>query len=265
MRTGRYSIAGGTRVYVEEWGSGPVLVCLHGLGGGAHFFATLGTALQDRYRTIAPDLPGAGFSPPLSQFSFDALADVVVDLVERTGGCAQAIVGHSMGTIVALEAFRRAPDVARAFIAVGGLSDPLPGARARIAARAQEIRRSGLSGLGATVASANLSRATLDRQPGLAALFARLFETQSAAGYLATAEALAQWDAREPPPLAGVRCLAVTGEHDLYAPPDAVHAFATTLPPDTEVEVIPGTAHLPFLERPAAFAAVVSRFLTRST
>ena len=104
MRTGRYSIAGGTRVYVEEWGSGPVLVCLHGLGGGAHFFATLGTALQDRYRTIAPDLPGAGFSPPLSQFSFDALADVVVDLVERTGGCAQAIVGHSMGTIVALEA-----------------------------------------------------------------------------------------------------------------------------------------------------------------
>ena len=265
QRDGTVIVLKGARLHVEEWGSGPALLCLHGLGGGAHFFAALGTALQDRYRTIAPDFPGAGFSPSLSQFSFDALADVVVDLVERTGGCAQAIIGHSMGTIVALEAFRRAPGAALGFIAVGGLSDPLAGARARIATRARQIRRNGLSGLGATVASANLSRETLDRQPGLAALFARLFETQSAAGYLATAEALAQWDARQPPPLEGVRCLAVTGEQDLYAPPEAMRAFATTLPPGTEVEVIPGAAHLPFLEQPAAFAAVVSRFLNPST
>ena len=115
----------------------------------AHFFAALGAALQDRYRTIALDFPGAGFSPPLPRFSFDALADIVVELVGgREGAPGLCLIGHSMGTIVALEAFRRSPDLARGFIAVGGLSDPLPGARSRIAARAQEIRRNGMSGLG---------------------------------------------------------------------------------------------------------------------
>jgi 3-oxoadipate enol-lactonase len=258
-------MVGGARVYCEAWGSGPALVCLHGLGGGAHFFAALGAALQDRYCTIALDFPGAGFSPPLPSFSLDALAEIVVELVAGEGAPALCLVGHSMGTIVALEAFRRSPGLAHGFIAVGGLSDPLPGARSRIAARAQEIRRNGMSGLGDQVAAANLSRETIEQRPGLAALFARLFELQPPEGYVTTADALASWTARQPPPLGRVRCLAVTGEHDLYAPPDAVREFAKTLPAETGVEVVPHAAHLPFLEQPPAFAALVGRFLDTIT
>jgi pimeloyl-ACP methyl ester carboxylesterase len=261
MSGGRHWIAGGTRVYVEEWGSGPTLVCLHGLGGGAHFFATLGAALQDRYRTIALDLPGAGFSPALPQFSFDAIARIVADLAATIAAPPLCVIGHSMGTIVALETFRLVPGLARGFIALGGLSDPLPGARSRIAERVGEIKRTGMAGLGPSVAMANLSRQTIDERPEIAALLARLFELQSPDGYLATAEALASWEARQPPPLDAVRCLAVTGEHDVYAPPDAVRAFAATLPPGTDVQVIAGAAHLPFFEQPAALAAIVSKFL----
>jgi 3-oxoadipate enol-lactonase len=261
MPNGRHWIARGTRVYIEEWGSGPTLVCLHGLGGGAHFFSTLGAALKHRFRTIALDFPGAGFSPPLPRCSFDAFAEIVVELIAKTGSPAQCVIGHSMGTIVALEAFRRVPALARGFIAVGGLSDPLPEARTRIAARAQEIRRNGMAGLGASVASANLSARTVDRRPELAALFARLFELQSPDGYVATSECLAAWESRQAPPLDAVRCLAVTGEHDLYAPPVAVRAFAATLPSGTDVQIVAGASHLPFLERPATFAATVSNFL----
>jgi 3-oxoadipate enol-lactonase len=141
------------------------------------------------------------------------------------------------------------------------LSDPLPAARSRIAARAQEIRRNGMAGLGGSVAAANLCAETIERRPELAALFSRVFELQPADGYIATAEALATWTARHPPPLDNVRCLAVTGEYDLYAPPDAVREFARTLPAGTEVQVVPHAAHLPFLEQPDAFAAIVRRFL----
>jgi 3-oxoadipate enol-lactonase len=261
----RYAVLCGHRVYVEETGQGPSVVCLHGLGGGAHFFAPLGAALRDRYRTIALDFPGAGFSPPLTHFSFDALADLVVELVASDGAPAACLIGHSMGTIVALEAFRRSPTLAHSFISVGGIAEPLPGARSRIAARAQDIRGHGMIGLGNSVAAANLCRETIERRPDLTALFARLFELQPPEGYLATAEALATWTARPMPPLDGVPCLAITGEHDLYAPPDAVRAFAATLPAGTDVRVIADAAHLPFLEQPAAFASVISHFLQSLT
>jgi pimeloyl-ACP methyl ester carboxylesterase len=251
----------GSRVNIEERGEGPTLLCLHGLGGGVHFFAALAARLQDRYRTIALDFPGAGFSPPLPHFSFDALADIVVELAVREGAPILCLIGHSMGTIVALEALRRSPSLALGFIAVGGLSDPLPGARSRIAARAQEIRRNGMAGLGDSVAATNLSPETIEHRPELAALFSRVFELQPADGYIATADALASWTARQPPPLDNVRCLAVTGEHDLYAPPDAVRKFAGTLSPGTDVQVVPHAAHLPFLEQPDAFAGIISRFL----
>jgi 3-oxoadipate enol-lactonase len=259
-RRSRQTVLCGARVHVEEWGKGPTVLCLHGLGGGAHFFAALGAALQGFYHTVALDFPGAGFSPPLPSFSFDVLADIVVELSGK-GAPILCLIGHSMGTIVALEALRRSPDIARGFVAVGGLSDPLPGARARIAARAQAIRRNGMTGLGDTVAAANLSRETIENRPGLAALFARLFELQSPEGYIATAEGLASWTAREPPPLDNVRCLAVTGEHDLYAPPDAVREFARTLPPGTDVKVVPQAAHVPFLEQSSTFAAILTSFL----
>lgn len=259
----RHAVLCGTRVNIEERGEGPTLVCLHGLGGGVHFFAALAAALQDRYHTIALDFPGAGFSPPLPRFSFDALADIVVELAASETAPILCLLGHSMGTIVALEALRRSPGLARGFIAVGGLSDPLPGARSRIAARAEEIKRNGMAGLGNSVAAANLCAETLERRPELAALFSRVFELQPADGYVATADALASWTARQPPPLDNVRCLTITGEHDLYAPPDAVREFARTLPAGTDVLVVPHAAHLPFLEQPAAFAGIVSRFLDR--
>jgi len=63
------------------------------------------------------------------------------------------------------------------------------------------------------------------------------------------------------PPLDGVKCLAITGEEDRYAPPDAVRKFADQLPEGTRVEVMRDCGHLPFLEQPEAFAEIVERFL----
>jgi len=251
----------GTPIHVEERGEGPIVLCLHGLGGGAHFFAVLGSALGDRYRTIALDFPGAGFSPPLARFSFDTLADIVVQVAAGERPPILCLIGHSMGTIIALEALRRSPGLTHGFIAVGGLSDPLPGARSRIAMRVEEIRQNGMAGLGDAVAAANLCRDTIEYSPGLAALLSRLFESQSPDGYMATAAALASWTARQPPSLNTVRCLAVTGEHDLYAPPGAVREFVKMLPAGTGIEVMPRAAHLPFLEQPASFSRIVRSFL----
>ncbi len=276
---GGFVEVGTTRLYLDRWGgaAGPVLLCLHGLGGGTHLFGALGVALGGQCRTVAIDLPGSGLSPaldvtasraapdaaPPTSFSFDAVADLVVSLArtKHVRGPAVYLLGHSMGAILALEAIRRSPDLVAGLIIVGGLPEPLPAARRRIRDRADAIRRRGIAGIGAEAVTANFSRRSQMERPELTACVAKLFDGQDAAAYADTADALAAWTARELPPLDRVSCLVVTGEEDRYAPPDAIHDFARTLPARTRVEVIRDCGHLPFLEQPQAFAAIVSSFL----
>ena len=111
----------GRRVFIEEWGSGPPLLCLHGLGGGTHFFSELGPRLSARHRTIAFDFPGAGQSPSTLPISFEAFAEIVVALAASLNVSDPTLLGHSMGTIVGLEAIRVSPRFTSRFIAVGGV------------------------------------------------------------------------------------------------------------------------------------------------
>lgn len=268
--SGEFVDVGGARLYVETWGAAdaPVLLCLHGLGGGTHFFGAFGTSLAaaGECRIMALDQPGSGVSPLIGAFSFDETADLIVTLARgELAGQPVCLLGHSMGTILALEVIRRAPDLAAALICVGGLPEPLPGARARIHDRVETVRRRrpalGLAGLGSEVVAANFSHRSRTDRAELTAFFAKLFDRQDPVAYASTAEALAAWTARELPPLDRVPCLVITGEEDRYAPPDAVRAFARTLPPRTRVEIMRDCGHLPFLEDPAAFAAIVSSFL----
>jgi pimeloyl-ACP methyl ester carboxylesterase len=253
----------GTRVHVECWGKGPLLLCVHGLGGGGYFFAGLGQRLASRYRTLAIDLPGSGQSPPVPAFSFESMAAVAAALAAREGDGDVCLIGHSMGAIVALEAMRQSPHLATAFIAVGGLPEPLPDSRARIAARAAHVREHGLRGIGEQAVAANFSGRTRQERPEITALFARLFETQDPQAYAEAADALAGWNARPLPDLSRVACMTVTGSEDRYAPPDAVERFARSLPDGTALETLPGCGHLPFLEDPDAFTGSVRRFLER--
>jgi pimeloyl-ACP methyl ester carboxylesterase len=260
---GRFVDLAGARLWVVDWGTGTPLVCLHGLGGGGHFFSALGPSLASCCQTIAPDMPGSGLSPATGSVSFDAMAALVADLVAREGWQKICLLGHSMGVITALEVMRNASTLVSGFIAVGGLPEPLPGARARITARIAEIQRTGMAGLGPGVAAANMSRRTLEERPELAGLFARLFEMQDIAGYVATADALVRWNARPLPSLTGIPTLVIGGAEDLYAPPEAIRQFGTSLVSDAAVEILDDCGHLPFLEQPAAFAALVEPFLDR--
>ena len=259
---GRFVDLGATRIFVEQHGDGPPVVCLHGLGGGTHFFGALGAALAGRWRVVALDLPGSGASPSAGHFSFERAAELVVTLAAREEWTRVALLGHSMGTIVALETIRRAPGLAAGLVIVGGLAEPLDTARARIAGRVEAVRAAGLAGFGPQAVEANFSRRTRLERPELTSLYSKLFERQSAEEYVATAEALVAWHAPPLPPLEGVRCLAITGEEDLYAPPDAVRTFVGSLPASTRVVVMPHCGHLPFLEQPAAFASIVDGFLS---
>lgn len=67
----------------------PAIVLLHGFPSSSHMFRDLIPLLAGRFRVIAPDYPGFGFSsapaPAAFAYSFDALTDVVEGLLDQLG------------------------------------------------------------------------------------------------------------------------------------------------------------------------------------
>ena len=59
----RFVDCDGLRWHVQRAGRGPDLLLLHGTGSATHSWAGLLPRLATRFRVIAPDLPGHGFTP----------------------------------------------------------------------------------------------------------------------------------------------------------------------------------------------------------
>ena len=78
----------GLDIFYREAGAqnAPVILLLHGFPTSSHMFRNLMPTLAHRYRLIAPDYPGFGYSsmPNLDSFeySFDRLAEVIGKFVE---------------------------------------------------------------------------------------------------------------------------------------------------------------------------------------
>jgi 3-oxoadipate enol-lactonase len=241
---------------VEEAGSGPVVLAIHGLGGGAYFFRGLAERLQPDYRVVSVDLPVHG--PDYSMQSW--VADLGTLVTERAFGHV-VILGHSMGTILALEAWKTWPDRIRAMIFVGGLPQVAPHIRARLSERVQLLQNvSNLEGWGRRVSPGVFSPSTFLDRPEVVGAFERLFEGQRVESYVRCCGILLGANAEDAVETVTVPCLAITGTDDQYARPDAVAEFARRLP-SPRVEVIPECGHLPFLEQPDKFAATVMSFL----
>jgi pimeloyl-ACP methyl ester carboxylesterase len=78
----------GLNIFSREAGpaDAPVILLLHGFPTSSHMFRNLIPRLSDRFRLIAPDLPGFGFSdaPPRDKFEyrFERLASVISRFTE---------------------------------------------------------------------------------------------------------------------------------------------------------------------------------------
>jgi pimeloyl-ACP methyl ester carboxylesterase len=88
----------------------PAIVFLHGAGLDHSVWALLARSFAHRgCAVLAPDLPGHGRSAGAPIASIAALADWTAALIDAAGARAARVVGHSMGSLVALETAARHP------------------------------------------------------------------------------------------------------------------------------------------------------------
>jgi pimeloyl-ACP methyl ester carboxylesterase len=260
--------------YVEA-GSGDLLLLIHGMAGTAENWGSVIEPLAHGHTAIAPDFPGHGTSEPGGgDYSLGSLASGLRDLMLTLGHERATLVGHSLGGGVALQFTYQFPEMVERLVLVssGGLGPDvspilraaaLPGAdlfisaTAGIGSRAGALLGSGLGRLGlrpsadvAEVARGYASLSDPDRRKAFLATLRAVVGTDgqrvAAHDRLYLAEAL---------PL-----LIVWGARDPIIP--VAHAEEThQAVPGSRLEIFEDTGHVPQLECPGRFVAVLQRFL----
>ena len=116
--TGRYNCA------YTDWGEGPPLILIHGLGDEQRSFALVMALLRRHFRCIAYNLPVGGRDRArLGRYSHEELSRDVFRLMDHMGLHAATLLGHSFGSTVALRAMHAQPQRVTRGVVVGGFAN----------------------------------------------------------------------------------------------------------------------------------------------
>lgn len=249
------------RIAVETDGSGDPVLMVHGLGGTSNFWTPLLPALG-RFRTVRPDLPGAGRSHRVEgPLSIDRLVRALMRVCGAAGIERAHVVAHSMGTIVALHLAALEPRLVRSLALFGPLAAPPDASRGPIRARGERARKEGEAGMQAiadALVQSATSTETRQKRPVAVAAVRESVMRQCPDGFARSCEALAE---AQPADVSKIGCAAllVTGDEDAVAPPQAVRALAERMP-RARVEVLSRCGHWTVYEKPQECGDLLLRF-----
>jgi pimeloyl-ACP methyl ester carboxylesterase len=251
-----------------EGGSGPPVCLLHGRGHAATMWFPQLAELAKRHRVIAIDLPGFGQSAAApfvggSEEAVSYFVEPVELLLARLGLSNVALIGHSLGGLVALELALRgaiAPSRLVLLDAMGLGPEMTTASRVYFRAQPERVARAGawlfgrIAPMPATPTGKRL--AALEHElcniPGgrrrPAAAFNALFPLRGPA-----------FNRRDRLRDVEAPVLVVWGEHDQAFPVPVGIAAAAALP-RAELELLP-LGHSPHLEAPERVAPLLQRFL----
>lgn len=228
------------------------VVLVHGAGGN-HLHWPSDIRRMAGFRVYALDLPGHGKSGGRGQQTIQGYAEVLLDWMTAAGLHRAALVGHSMGSAIALTMALAYPDHVSALGLIGaGPKLPVNPTLLENAASSTTFHTAISMVVGWSFGSETPShlvemaaRRMAETRPSV--LYA---DFQACGGFDLTMEI-----ARVSQPT-----LVICGEQDRMTPRRSAQFLANTLP-QARLEIISGAGHMVMLEKPAQVAGLLSSFL----
>jgi pimeloyl-ACP methyl ester carboxylesterase len=235
----------------------PTIVLLHGAG-----FDHSAWALHSRwfahhgYGVLAPDLPGHGRSAGAPLPTIAEMADWTAGLLDAAGAAKARLVGHSMGSLIALETAARHPARVSALSLIGTAATMTVGPDLLKAAEANDhdaIDMVAIWGLGyqaefgGSLAPGLWMHSGAERvleQCGPGVLFNDLSACNAYQNALAAAAGIT------------VPATLILGERDVMTPARAGKALSAALP-NSRTVVLSGAGHMMMAERPDELLAAL--------
>jgi 3-oxoadipate enol-lactonase len=259
-------LADGRTLSYQRQGSGPItLTLIPAIGLDGSWFSPVFDWELDGVSLLAIDLPGHGGSTPRNPVgTLDETAEDVVALWDALGIDSSAVLGVSLGGMVAQSILRIAPQRVAALVLMNTISTLEDAGRAVMAQRAARAAD--------PQTRVALTEETLQRWFGAAAVAEerpivskarealKASDPETHAGYWQAISGIGFED--EVPEDLAPPTLAIGGEADLSTPPDAVRRMAATIP-NAQVRIVPG-GHLVLFENPEQVKGVIQDFLRRA-
>jgi pimeloyl-ACP methyl ester carboxylesterase len=219
------------------------LVLLHGYRAGADLWLPFTLpGLSTEHRVIAPDLPGFGYSGPLSHYDLPAYADALRSFLDALNIEQINLLGHSMGGQIAIALAAAYPDRVNALVLAD--SAGMPRVEPRWLVPFKMLADSSLRHWRLYPSLMRLGvRASAGRE-GL-----KLLQAAHVHGYLKslTMPVLVIWGSRD---------RVVPLEHG---------ALLVRAIPNARLAVVRGAGHMPYYQKPHEFNRIVLSFLRRHT
>lgn len=105
-------------LHYKEFGQGEVLIILHGLFGSSDNWQTLAKALSQNLHVIVPDLRNHGQSPHTTEWSYEVMADDIIDLCNQKNIGPIYLAGHSMGGKTAMRIAVKKPELIKKLMVI---------------------------------------------------------------------------------------------------------------------------------------------------
>jgi pimeloyl-ACP methyl ester carboxylesterase len=272
----RWALLDGERVNTIELGTGPALLFVHGLSGRwANWLEQL--SVLGGHRLIALDLPGFGHSPVprAGEVSIAGYARLLERLLDEREVESATVIGNSMGGLIAAELALASPRRVERLVLVSPAGVSTHGFRgsARAASALRRLEPIIAPRAAWVAANAHLVASYPRARTGFLKLVVRHPERlppplaaeqlrgAGKPGFVGALEATQSYDLRSRLRQIGCPSLIVWGDGDRVISARDADVFAGLMPCSRKV-IFPHTGHMAMLERPAAFNALLSDFLS---
>lgn len=252
-------VVGAVRIHYVNYGKGSeALVLIHGWTMNVDNWRDQIPEFAKHNRVIAIDLPGHGLSDkPQTSYSMDLFARAVEAVMRDAKVKRALLVGHSMGTPVARQFYRKYPEQTIGIVVVDGALRPF-GDKAFFEKligdfRGPNYREAGTQFLGA-IAGKNLTAETQER------INASFMNTPQHV-LVSAMEGMAD-DSIWGDDKVNVPVLAIMAKLPFY-PPDLEQTYRAVAP-NMEFQMWEGVGHMIMMEKPKAFNEAVLAFLNKN-
>ena len=245
-------------LHYRRFGSGKTIVLQHGFVGCGEIFAPLSAHLAPNFDVIATDLPGLGGSVDIpAPAEVGELAKILVGTLTKLDVDKFSILGHSLGSETALHLAMDFPERVEKLILYGGCAADLP---ERYESYEESIRRIDADGIVPTAARIATTWTNEGADHPLYEFMRSCGVNSNQEGAKQLVRAMGNFDVRDRLGEVQAKTLIICGDMDRTTHPRHSIEMWEKIP-NSQLCILPNSAHAAHAELPGIFSQIVSRFL----